>query len=59
MEKTTVNALKEHPNYTNIIDEVIHLNIDEQLMKIALDNSENSSQAEALYVKYRILETAT
>ena len=58
MEKVTVNALNQHPNYKNIIDEVIHFNIDKQLMKLAVDNSDNSSQAEALYVKYRILATA-
>jgi len=57
MEKATVNELREHPNYKNIIDEVVHLNIDQQLMKIAMENSETVSQAEALYVKYRILET--
>jgi len=56
MAKYTLSSIKIHPEYETIIREVVNNNVDEKLMEQALTNSKTESQAEALYVLYRLRE---
>jgi len=56
MAKYTLSSIKTHPEYETIIREVVNNNVDEKLMGEALTNSKTESQAEALYVFYRLRE---
>jgi len=55
MDKDTVNSLKAHDCYEQAIAEIIQNNVDKTIMQRAIQQSENMAQAEALYVKYRVL----
>jgi len=47
---------KSHCEYDSIITEVIEKKLDEKVMAKALKNAKRESQAEALYVIYRLKE---
>jgi len=59
MNKDTVNLLKNHVDYEEAITEIIQHNVDKTIMQRAIQQSENRAQAEALYVKYRVLAKQT
>lgn len=48
MEKPT--PWEKHPNYNEVIEEVVQNCFDDELMNLASLKTENASQAEALYV---------
>jgi len=48
-------ALKNHSKYEIAIQEILLEKVDEKLMKVAIQNTDTHSQAEALYIKYRLL----
>lgn len=55
MSKSRENSLKSHEIYEKAVTEVVEDTFDKLLMNKALEKTDNISQAEALYVKYRIM----
>ena len=55
MENFKPNTLKSCKFYDSIIEEVVSKNVDMKLMWFAIQNSKTESEAEALYVKYRLI----
>lgn len=47
-------SIKNHPNYEETIEEVIHNNIDKELMKKLSIKTKREERAEALYVLYKL-----
>jgi len=59
MNKVIIRDLKSHPNYDAVIDEVVQEIFDEETMSRALRNAKRESQAEALYVLYKLKEQSS
>jgi len=49
---------QEHPNYDDVIEEVLHNSFDEDLMSVALLKTKTESQAEALYVILKLKQSS-
>lgn len=57
MDKLVLLELQKHPKYEAVVTEVINNKIDSKLMAEALRLAKSKSQAEALYVKLKLLQS--
>ncbi len=56
MVKSSLFKLQDHPDYNDVIEEVVQKTFDRDLMDIALRKAERESRAEALYVILKLAQ---